>query len=525
MGDVVVLMEGIDKSFPGVHALEDARFELRAGEVHALVGENGAGKSTMMKILSGIYAKDAGSIRYDGAEVNIPNPRAAQHLGISMIHQELNLMPHLTLAQNVFIGREPRERLRFMLDEKEINADTQSLFDSMHLKLNPKVKAADLTVAKQQMVEIAKALSFNSKVLIMDEPTAALTETEIEELFRIIRQLREKGVGIVYISHRLEELKQISDRITVMRDGHYVDTVDAATIEIDRIISMMVGRTIFESTPELPEKPPVEVVLEARGLNRGAAIRDVSFNLKKGEILGFAGLMGAGRTEVARAIFGADPIDSGEVLIHGKPVHIKSPNDAVNNGIGYLSEDRKRYGLALGMDVESNVVLASFKKFLGAIGIVNKSKTHDTAEHYVQALSIRTPSVQQRVKNLSGGNQQKVVIGKWLTADTEILIFDEPTRGIDVGAKSEIYRLLNDLAQEGKSIIMISSELPEVLRMSHRIVVMCEGRITGELLAGEATQESIMKLATQRSGIVADIPAAGNGQNGGTSKAVEGKQV
>jgi ribose transport system ATP-binding protein len=503
MNDVLLVMEGIDKTFPGVHALDQAQFELRAGEVHALVGENGAGKPTLMKILAGVYSKDAGRTLYQGKEVDIPNPRAAQHLGISMIHQELNLMPHLTLAQNVFIGREPRQGVRFVLDEKEINAQTQALFDSMHLKLDPRTKVADLTVATQQMVEIAKALSFNSQILIMDEPTAALTEAEIEELFRIIRQLRDKGVGIVYISHRLEELKQISDRITVMRDGRYVGTEDAATIPIERIISMMVGRTIFESAPEVPEHPSEEIVLEARRLNRGAAIKDVSFTLKKGEILGFAGLMGAGRTEVARAVFGADPLDSGEVYVHGKKVAIKHPRDAVRHGIGYLSEDRKRYGLALGMDVEANIVLAAFKKFLGTLGVVKSAKTRATGQRYVEALSIKTPSLQQRVKNLSGGNQQKVVIGKWLTADTEVLIFDEPTRGIDVGAKSEIYHLLNELAQQGKSIIMISSELPEILRMSHRIVVMCEGRITGELAAAEATQERIMTYATQRRVLVA----------------------
>jgi ribose transport system ATP-binding protein len=508
MGDVVLKMEGIDKSFPGVHALNKAQFELRAGEVHALVGENGAGKSTLMKILAGIYAKDAGVILYQGKEAVIPNPRAAQHLGISMIHQELNLMPHLSLAQNVFVGREPRGALPFMLDEKKINAQTQALFDLMHLRLDPRTKAADLTVAKQQMVEIAKALSFNSQVLIMDEPTAALTESEIAELFRLIRQFRDKGVGIVYISHRLEELKQISDRITVMRDGHYVDTVDAADVAIDRIISMMVGRTIFESAPEVPEHPSDEIVLEARGLNRGAAIRDVSFKLKRGEILGFAGLMGAGRTEVARAIFGADVLDSGEIYVKGAKVAINSPRDAVHQGIGYLSEDRKRYGLALGLDVEANIALASFDQFTNAVGMVKAGDTRKTAERYVGALAIKTPSIQQRVRNLSGGNQQKVVIGKWLTADTDVLIFDEPTRGIDVGAKSEIYRLLNDLAGQGKSIIMISSELPEILRMSHRIVVMCEGRITGELTAAEATQEGIMRLATQRSVMVATADGA-----------------
>ncbi len=507
MSDVLVLMEGIEKKFPGVHALSQCQFELRAGEVHALVGENGAGKSTLMKVLAGVYSKDAGRIICKGNEVEIPNPRAAQLLGISIIHQELNLMNHLTVAQNIFIGREPRmKRLPFILDQKQINEKASQLFETLHMKLDPRTLVSELTVAKQQMVEIAKALSFNSDVLIMDEPTAALTETEIEDLFRIISQLREKGVGVVHISHRLEELKQISNRITVMRDGHYIDTVNTNEVTIDRIINMMVGRTIFESTPEVPENPNPEVVLEVKNLNRGKVIRDGGFTLKKGEILGFAGLIGAGRTEVARAIFGADHIDSGEIFIKGKRVHITSPQDAVKHGIGYLSEDRKRFGVTLGMDVQNNIVLATFTRFLGFLGLVNDAKIRSTANHYVEALSIKTPSLQQLVRNLSGGNQQKVVIGKWLTADTDILIFDEPTRGIDVGAKSEIYRLLNDLAQQGKSIIMISSELPEILRMSHRVVVMCEGRITGELLAGEANQEKIMKLATQRGGLTSASP-------------------
>lgn len=501
MDDVLVLMEGIEKTFPGVHALSQCRFDLRAGEVHALVGENGAGKSTLMKVLTGVYKKDAGKIYIKGREVEIPNPRAAQHLGISIIHQELNLMPHLTVAQNIFIGREPR-KAGFILDDAVINEMTERLFAGLHLKLDPTTRVSELTVAKQQMVEIAKALSFKSEVLIMDEPTAALTEAEIEELFRTIRHLREQGVGIVYISHRLEELKKISDRVTVMRDGRYINTVNTQESTIDQIISMMVGRTIFETSPEIPESNHQETLLEVRGLNRGNVIRNVSFTLKRGEILGVAGLMGAGRTEVARAIFGADPIDSGEIFVRGRRVQIRSPRDAVRLGIGYLSEDRKRYGLTLGMDVEDNIVLASLRKFLQFLGLVNSNKTSTTAGQVVRALSIKTPSLSQKVKNLSGGNQQKVIVGKWLTADTDILIFDEPTRGIDVGAKSEIYKLLNDLAAQGKGIIMISSELPEILRMSHRIIVMCEGQITGELSSAEATQESIMRYATQRGGMI-----------------------
>ncbi len=503
MVDLLVEMDDISKSFPGVHALDGARFELRPGEVHALVGENGAGKSTLMKILSGIYHRDGGTIRVKGAAVEINSPRAAQDMGISIIHQELNLMGHLTVAQNIFIGREPRKRVGFWLDEKALNRNAAALFEELHIRLDPRVRVSGLAVAQQQMVEIAKALSFKSDVLIMDEPTAALTDTEIDELFRIIRHLREGGVGVVHISHRLEELKQISDRVTVMRDGRYIDTVNTADVGIQEIISMMVGRTIFEEAPELPEVPNDEVVLEVRNLTRGRDIRDVSFQLHRGEILGVAGLVGAGRTEVMRAVFGADPRDSGEILVHGEPVPIKSPDDAVRHGIGYLSEDRKRYGLALKMDVEANVVMASLAKFTGRLGRIQFGRTRATALEHVESLAIKTPSVGQRTKNLSGGNQQKVVIAKWLTADTEILIFDEPTRGIDVGAKSEIYRLLNDLAAQGRAIIMISSELPEILRMSHRILVMCEGRITGELTAAEATQERIMTFATQRDAVAA----------------------
>jgi ribose transport system ATP-binding protein len=501
MGDLLVEMTDISKSFPGVHALDNARFELRRGEVHALVGENGAGKSTLMKVLAGIYKRDGGSIRVKGEEVEIANPKAAQDLGIAIIHQELNLAGHLTVAQNIFIGREPRRG--FVLNEKALNRKAEELFEELHIHLDPRARVSSLAVAQQQMVEIAKAFSYNPDVLIMDEPTAALTETEIDELFRITRHLRERGHGIVHISHRLEELKKISDRVTVMRDGRFIDTVITADVGIQDIISMMVGRTIFEEAPDLPENPSQEVVLEVRNLNRGRVIRDVSFQLRRGEILGVAGLVGAGRTEVMRAVFGADPHDSGEILVHGKTVTIRSPREAVASGIAYLSEDRKRYGLALPMDVEANTAMASLRKFTGPLGTIRFARTRQNALTYVESLAIKTPGIKQRVKNLSGGNQQKVVIAKWLTADTDILIFDEPTRGIDVGAKSEIYHLLNELARQGKSVIMISSELPEILRMSHRILVMCEGRITGELTAAEATQERIMTFATQRESIAA----------------------
>ena len=508
MTEELLRLEDITKTFPGVQALSNCSFELRPGEIHALVGENGAGKSTLMKVVSGIYQKDSGHVYYKGKEVEIPNPRAAQQLGISIIHQELNLMPHLTVAQNIFIGREPRGRFWGFLDDKTINEQAENLFTKLNLRLDPMTKVADLTVARQQMVEIAKALSFNSDVLIMDEPTAALTETEIDELFRITRQLREQGVGIVHISHRLEELKQISDRVTVMRDGRIIDTVLTKETSIDQIISMMVGRTIYEEAPEVSEKTNQDVVLEVKNIKRGKLIRDVSFQLRKGEILGFAGLVGAGRTEVARAIFGADSIDSGEIYVKGRKAEIKSPRDAVAHGIGYLSEDRKRYGLTLGMTVDENIVLASLRYFTRLFGWVDKPKAISTSNEVVRKMNIKTPSLQQRVKFLSGGNQQKVIVGKWLTADTEILIFDEPTRGIDVGAKSEIYKLLNDLIHQGKSIIMISSELPEILRMSHRVLIMCEGRITGELRAAEATQENIMQFATQRKELVLETESA-----------------
>jgi ribose transport system ATP-binding protein len=506
-------MEGIEKTFPGVHALNNCRFDLVPGEVHALVGENGAGKSTLMKILAGVYQKDAGRITYKGRNVDIPNPRAAQHLGISIIHQELNLMPHLTAAQNIYIGREPHQAVKLLLDEKRMNVLTRELFDMLHMDLDPRTKVMDLAVAKQQMVEIAKALSFNAEVLIMDEPTAALNIAEIEELFRIIRQLRDRGVGVAYISHRLEELKQIADRITVMRDGNYVDTRRTTEVEIGEIISMMVGRTIYETSRNLKDTSGHEVVLKVAHLQQGRTIKDVSFEARAGEILGFAGLMGAGRTEVARAVFGADPVQAGEISVQGRRVHIRRPSDAVRHGIGYLSEDRKRFGLALGMDVEANIVMATMNRFLGWLGIIRRAETRATAEKFVSLLSIKTPGLAQMTKFLSGGNQQKVVVGKWLVRDCNILFFDEPTRGIDVGAKSEIYKLLNDLAEQGKAVIMISSELPEIIRMSHRIVVMCEGQITGELMAAEATQEKIMHLATRRESVVKTerIAAAGKG--------------
>ncbi|HVY21387.1 MAG TPA: sugar ABC transporter ATP-binding protein [Bauldia sp.] len=493
----LVEMTGIEKSFPGVHALSRARFDLNAGEVHALMGENGAGKSTLMKILAGVYTRDAGEIRLNGEPVEIKSPHEAQKLGITIIHQELSLMRHLTAAQNIFIGREPRTFGGLLLDEKKLNAQAAAIFHSMHLVLDPRVVVETLTIAKQQMVEIAKALSFNSRVLIMDEPTAALNDAEIAELFAIIAKLKAEGVGIVYISHKMDEIKRIADRVTVMRDGEFVGTVPAATTPIETIISMMVGRTLTNETATAPARADAPIALEIRGFRRGKEIRDVSFSVRKGEILGLAGLMGAGRTEVARAIFGADPVEAGEIFVDGKQVAIRAPRDAVRAGIGYLSEDRKHFGLITGMDVRNNVAMASIERFTSRGGVLREDKMRDAAVKFIRQLTIKTPSDTQEARLLSGGNQQKVVIAKWLLRDCPILIFDEPTRGIDVGAKSEIYKLLNSLAAQGRAIIMISSELPEILRLSHRIAVMCEGRLTG-VLPGGSSQEEIMRLATQR---------------------------
>ncbi len=493
----LVRMTGITKAFPGVMALKGAQFDLQSGEVHALMGENGAGKSTLMKILAGIYQPDAGTVEVAGEAVTLNGPRAAQAVGIGMIHQELALMNDLTVAQNIFIGREPR--LSFgRLDEAALNAKAAELFAGLNVAIDPRAEVRTLSVARQQMVEIAKALSHRSRILIMDEPTAALNEHETAELHAIIRQLKAEGVGVVYISHKMDEIRRISDRVTVMRDGAFVATVSAAETPIERIIAMMVGRELGESVAGIPDLADAPVALEVRGLCRGRAVRDVSFTLRRGEILGFAGLMGAGRTEVARVIFGADRRDAGEIRVDGRPATIESPQDAVRVGIGYLSEDRKHFGVALGLDVRANIALASLDR-LSRGGVVDEAACAAAANDYIRRLAIRTPSDRQEVRLLSGGNQQKVVIAKWLLRDCDILIFDEPTRGIDVGAKAEIYRLLQALAAEGKAIIVISSELPEVLRLAHRIAVMCEGRLTGFLPGGPATsQEEIMHLATLR---------------------------
>ena len=494
---VILEMKGIVKSFGPVKALKGVDLDLRAGEVHALMGENGAGKSTLMKVLTGIHDANEGTIHYNGKQVAYSKPKDAMEDGIVIVHQELNMMNHLTVAQNIFIGRE-EFRHNWLIDDGASIKKAKKLFDLLKLDINPTEKVGNLTVGKQQMVEIAKALSMDAKVIVFDEPTAALTESEINELFVIIDDLRAKGVGIIYISHRMDEIARITDRVTVMRDGEYVVTVNTKETTKDEIIAMMVGRTIYEdpkAASAVADDAPV--VLEVKNLSAGSSVKDVSFQLRKGEILGFSGLMGAGRTEVARLLFGADKKESGTILVNGKEVTINSPQDAIREGIGYLSEDRKRFGCIVDMTIADNTVMTNLDHYIKGF-LIDDREIVKVSDKFVDSLKTKTPSSKQLVRNLSGGNQQKVVIAKWLEQNSDILIFDEPTRGIDVGAKSEIYTLMNSLVAQGKSIIMISSELTEILRMSDRIVVMCEGRKTGELDISQATQERILALATDR---------------------------
>ncbi|SPX70881.1 sugar ABC transporter ATP-binding protein [Mobiluncus mulieris] len=487
-------LKKISKTFPGVKALSDVNIDLNTNEVLGLCGENGAGKSTLMKILTGIYKSDpGGEIWLQGKRVTVSGPREAEALGLSIIHQELNLVPDLTVAQNIFLGQKESNR-HGILNDKLMFEKAAELFERLDIDINPRLYARDLTVARQQMVEIAKALNRNSRILIMDEPSAALTEAEIRTLFRMIRSYVSTETGLIYISHRMDEITEITNRVSVLRDGEYIDTVLTKDTPISKIISMMVGREVPVDARPSGKAKIGEVVMKVKNLSTSKLLKDVSFEVRKGEILGFAGLMGAGRTEAMRCVFGADPRVSGDIEIKGKKVRIKNPADAVRNGIGYLSEDRKRYGLILNQDVKSNIAVASMYKFTHA-GFINEKLIKKYGERYKDELRIKTPSVHQLLRNLSGGNQQKVVIAKWLLRNCDILIFDEPTRGIDVGAKEEIYNLLERLAAEGKAIIMISSELPEVLRMSNRIAVMSNGRITGILKNEDADQEKIMHLA------------------------------
>ena len=488
-------LKGMSKTFPGVKALSNVNLDLRAGEVLGLCGENGAGKSTLMKVLTGIYQPDpGGEIWIKGEKVHVTGINHARDLGLAIIHQELNIVPDLTVAQNLYLGR-PGSTRAGIVNDKKLNKDAQELFDHLKMDINPKAYCRDLSVARLQMVEIARALSYNADILIMDEPTAALTIEETDALFDLIHDFVTPSTGLIYISHRMPEIKQITDRVVVLRDGEYVGTVNTAEVEMQEIISMMVGRKLKSDVRPATKPQTDETVLEVKNLSTKNLIKNVSFDVKKGEIFGFAGLMGAGRTEVARCVFGADPRTEGDIYVHGKKVRITSAKDGVTNGIGYLSEDRKRFGILLDADVKANVALADMKDYAKA-GFVDDRKIRRTALDYVDKLRIRTPSINQTLLNLSGGNQQKVVIAKWLVRDSDVLIFDEPTRGIDVGAKEEIYQLLENLAAQGKAIVVISSELPEVLRLSNRIAVMAQGRIIGILDNEEATQEKIMELAT-----------------------------
>lgn len=495
--NTILEMKGIKKSFGVVKALKGVDFELRSGEVHALMGENGAGKSTMIKVLTGIYEIDEGRINYEGEDIEFKTPKESQEAGISVVHQELNMMNHLTVAQNIFIGRESM-KVGLFTDDHTINKKTKELFKLFNMEINPKELVGNLTVGKQQMVEIIKSVSMDAKVVIFDEPTASLTESEIEDLFKIINDLKSKGIAIVYISHRMAEIFEITDRITVMRDGEYIGKVETSETTKDDLIHMMVGRTVYEDPKEFSEvADDAEVVLSVQNLSRKADVNvnNISFDLKRGEILGVSGLMGAGRTEMARLIFGADKRESGDIYVHGKKVNIKKPEDAIKHGIGYLSEDRKQFGVVVGLTVADNIVQPSLNEYIQT-GFINDKKIHEDSQKYVEKMNVKTSSTHQLLEQLSGGNQQKVVISKWLTKDSDILIFDEPTRGIDVGAKSEIYSLMSDLTKKGKSILMISSELTEILRMSDRILIMCEGNKTKELSIEDATQEKILHYAT-----------------------------
>lgn len=497
MNEVILKMKNINKSFSGVQALKNAALELKSGEVVALMGENGAGKSTLMKILTGIHKRDSGEVEVFGQRVDFESIKESQEMGIAIIHQELNMMKDLTVAQNIFIGREPK-KLGIFIDDGKMEQESKKLLDYVGVKISPKERLGDLTVGKQQMVEIAKAISLDSKLLVLDEPTAALTSVEVDELFRIMNELRAKGIGMIYISHRMDEIKRISDRVTVMRDGEYVGTVNTSETSNEEIVKMMVGREILGNTKErsnCPKDSPI--VLEVENLSVGDSVKNVSFKLRKGEILGFSGLMGAGRTEVARAIFGADKITGGTIKVMGSTVDIDTPCSAVHNGICYIPEDRKRYGLLLDKSVTENSVLASLPHY-NKFGFIDDRGARLDAEKMNKKLRTKTPNMKQILRNLSGGNQQKVVVAKWLLRDADIFIFDEPTRGIDIGAKSEMYDLIEELTRSGKSVIMISSELAEIQRCSDRVIVMCEGRITAELPIEQASQENIMKYAMMR---------------------------
>lgn len=494
--EYILALQNVTKRFPGVLALDRVSFNLKRGEAHALCGENGAGKSTLMKVISGVYQADDGVLLYKGQECRFGSSVQAEAAGIAIIHQELNLIPHLSVAENIFLAREPKKGP--FVDRAKMLVDARSLLDRLNVRIDPTALVKSLSVAQQQMVEIAKALSLNAEVLIMDEPTSSLTESETQQLFHIINELKRQGVSIVYISHRLDELKHIIDRVTVMRDGKFVGTDEFSETSLDDIVSKMVGRALDETFPERLSCPTQENLMRVRNLSRKGDFGPIDFDLRRGEILGFAGLMGAGRTEVARAIFGADPITSGTVQIGDAVVTIKSPKDAIGHGLAYLSEDRKDLGLAVRMSVAANITLTNMAAVSNAAGFIDFVQEDAVAKKNIQALGIKTPSPAQIVKNLSGGNQQKIAIGKWLFRHSKIILFDEPTRGIDVGAKFAIYQLLDKLASEGIGVVLITSELPEIMGMTDRVAVFHQGKISGIVNTKETSQEEIMHLASGR---------------------------
>ncbi len=494
----ILRVEGISKSFPGVKALDGVDLAVQAGEVLAIVGENGAGKSTLMKILSGAYRKDSGRIFLNEREVEIANPLAAQRLGIAIIYQEFNLTRNQTVAANIFLARLPRKKglagAMRLVDRRRMEAEAEKLLARVKARISPKALVGGLSVAQQQMVEIVKALSVDAQLIIMDEPTATLGEQEVRTLFDTVRFLKKQGLSVLFITHRLEEIFSIADRIVVLRDGQLVGQLPVAEADADKIVRLMVGRSLKDFLHKEPARITTPV-LEVRGLTRRGVIRDVSFSLRRGEILGFTGLVGAGRTETARIIFGADPLDRGEILVEGRPVKLGSPKRAVAAGISLVPEDRGRQGLVLMLPVLNNIILASLREH-SRRGWLNKPAMRKTAEGFVGQLAIRTPHLAQKAMYLSGGNQQKVVLAKWLASHPKVLILDEPTRGIDVGSKAEVHALISRLAQAGIGIILISSELPEILGMSDRIVVMHEGRVAAVLERAEASQERIMAYAS-----------------------------
>ena len=493
MQEVILRMQGIRKTFPGVVALDNVNLDVRSGTVHSLMGENGAGKSTLMKCLIGMYTPDEGTVELAGDIVRFKDTKDGLEHGISMIHQELSPVPEMMVAENIWLGREPRGRLG-LLSPAAMFRKTRELFDEWKIDIDPRARMKDLTVSKQQMVEIAKAISYDAKIIIMDEPTSAIPEREVAHLHGMIKRLTDFGVAIIYITHKMDEVFRISDDITVFRDGKHVGSYPAKELDRDKLIKLMVGRELTDLFPK-EEAEIGEVVLSVQGLNRGAVVKDVSFELHRGEILGLAGLMGAGRTEVLETIFGIEKADSGEIVLNGRALRIKQPSDAIRAGMALLTEDRKLTGIMGVLSVRDNITAAALPRY-SPRGVLHVGEMRKDSEDQREKLRIKTPSLSQLIKNLSGGNQQKALISRWLLTVPDVLMIDEPTRGIDVGAKSEIHRLMSMLAQEGKAIIMVSSELPEVLGMSDRILVMHEGRISGELSREEANQESVMHLAT-----------------------------